>query len=306
MQASSRFVSSVEVDVLLDRFREYLVVERGLRPATVGLYLWNARLFMALGCGGEASRVGSLTAGDVARFVICVAETRRASTVNTTVVSVRALLRWLHGTGQIATPLAQAAPWLARGRVSSLPRTVTPGAAELLLGSFDRSTLVGTRDFAIVTVLSRLGLRCGELVDMTVGDIDWRRGELEVRGKGGWRDLMPLPVDVGDALAGYLRLRGRGGELPQMFWCVRPPRRAITATAVKAVIRRACARVGIADLATHRLRHSVATGLLREGASLPEIGQVLRHHHLATTAIYAKVDHAALATVAQQWPGSAS
>jgi site-specific recombinase XerD len=268
--------------------------------------LWNARLFMSASCGDDATRIESLTAADVARFVMGVAAGRRASTVNTTVVSVRALLRYFYGAGLIATPLAQATPWLARGRVSSLPRMVPPGAAGLLLASFDRSTLIGARDFAMVTVFARLGLRVGELVEIELGDIDWRRGELLVRSKGGWRDPLPLPVDVGDALAAYLSARGRDAIRREVFLRVRPPWGPLTPTAVRAVVRRACARVGLPDVCTHRLRHSVAADLLRAGAGLHEIGQVLRHRELASTALYARVDHTALAAVAQPWPKSAS
>lgn len=287
MEESSRVPSSRELDAFLDGYRAYLVVERGLRPATISTYLWNAGLFMSVACGDDPDRIGLLTAADVARFVTAVAEGRRASSVNTTVVSVRALLRWCYATDQIATPLAQATPWLARGRMSSLPRMIPAGAAEQLLGSFDRDTLTGARGFAMVTVFARLGLRVGELVEIEVGDIEWRRGELMVRSKGGWRDPLPLPVDVGEALTQYLSVRGRDDEWPQVFLRVRPARGALTPSAVRGVIRRACDRAGLPNLCTHRLRHSVAGELLRHGAGLHEIGQVLRHRNLATTAIYA-------------------
>jgi integrase len=293
------------VDALLNDYRDYLALERGLRPTTIGTYAWMARLFLSRACGDDPSRVGSLRAPDVARFVAGVAQGRRASSVNTIVAGVRAVLRWFYATGLIATPLAQATPWLASGRVSSLPRLVPAGAAERLLASFDRHTLVGARDFAIVTVLARLGLRAGELVAMELDDIDWRRGELEVRSKGGGRDVLPLPVDVGDALVAYLSVRGRDDRWRQVFVRIAPPPGPMRITAVNALVRRACARVGLPDLGAHRLRHSVAADLLRHGAPLPEIGQLLRHHELATTAMYARVDHAALAALAQPWPGSA-
>lgn len=294
------------VDAMLDDYREYLASERSVRSSTIGTYVWNARLFLSMACADDPGRIVSLTPADVARFVTAVAETRRASTVNTTVVSVRSLLRWCHATGWVATPLAQATPWLARGRASSLPRMVTPGAAGLLLSSYDRSTVVGSRDFAMVTVFARLGLRVGELVAIEVGDIDWRRGEMVVRSKGGWRDPLPIPVDVGDALAAYLSARGRDEAFRRVFLRVRAPWGPLTPTAVRAVVRRGCARVGLPDLCTHRLRHAVAGDLLARGAGLVEIGQLLRHHELATTAIYARVDGAALASVAQPWPGNVS
>lgn len=298
-------VSSVEVPApvgaLLGRYREYLRVERGLRPFTIGTYSWNARLFVLGACRDDVERIGLLTAADVARFVGAVGEGRRASTVNTIVVSVRSLLRYCYAAGLIVTPLAQATPWLARGRVSTLPRTTVPGAAQQLLASFDRTALAGARDFAIVTVLSRLGLRVGEVVEMELDDIDWRRGELVVRSKGGWRDPLPLPVDVGDALSAYLSMRGRQDRWRQVFLRIEPPG-PMSRTTVLAAIRRGCGRAGLPDLCSHRLRHTLAVDLLRSGAGLPEIGQVLRHRELATTAIYARVDVAALAAVAQPWP----
>lgn len=294
------------VEVLLDGYRNYLAVDRGLVAVTIASYERSARMFLSRACADDVGRVRRLSAGDVARFVIDVAEGQRASTVNTLVVGVRSLLRYCYSSGLIDTPLAQATPWLARGRVSSLPRTVAPGTADLLLDSFDRDSLVGARNFAVVKLFARLGLRVGELIAMEVDDIDWRRGEVTVRSKGGWRDPLPLPVDVGDALAAYLSRRGADAEWRHVFLHVHAPHQPMSATGVKAVIRRACARVGIADTSTHRLRHSVAQDLLRHGAALPEIGQVLRHRELATTAMYAKVDFTALASLAQPWPGSGS
>lgn len=302
-------VSCVEVPApvgaLLDRYREFLIVERGLRPTTVATYSWNARLFLLAACGDDVARIETLTAGDVARFVVAVSEGRRASSVNTIVVGVRALLRYMYAAGLIATPLAQATPWLARGRVSTLPRTTVPGAAAQILAGLDRATVAGARDFAIVTLMSRLGLRLGEVIDMELDDVDWRRGELLVRSKGGWRDPLPLPVDVGEAVTAYLVLRGPEERWRQMFLRIDPPGPMQRST-VLAAIRRACVRVGLPDLCSHRLRHTLAVDLLRRGAALPEIGQLLRHRELATTAIYARVDTTALAMVAQPWPGSGS
>lgn len=302
-------VSCVEVpapvSALLENYREYLRVERGLRPLTVRSYSWNARLFVLAACADDVDRIGALTAGDVARFVAAVRQGRRASSVNTIVVGVRALLRYFFAVGMIATPLAQATPWLARGRVSTLPRTTVPGAARQLLAGFDRATVAGARDFAIVTLMSRLGLRLGEVVDMELDDIDWRGGELLVRSKGGWRDPLPLPVDVGEAVSAYLVLRGVEDRWRQLFLRIDPPG-PIARTTVLAAIRRGCVRVGLPDLCSHRLRHTLAVELLRGGAALPEIGQLLRHRELATTAMYARVDTVALATVAQPWPGTGS
>ncbi len=296
---------SAPVGALLDRYREYLRVERGLRPLTIRTYSWNARLFVLAACGDDVNRIKALMASDVARFVTAVSEGRRASSVNTIVVSVRALLRYFHAVGLIATPLAQATPWLARGRVSTLPRTTVPSAAQQLLAGFDRATVAGARDFAIVTLMSRLGLRLGEVIDMELDDVDWRRGELLVRSKGGWRDPLPVPVDVGEALSAYLVMRGADDRWRQVFLRIDPPG-PVSRTTVLSAIQRGCARVGLADMCSHRLRHTLAVDLLRRGAGLPEIGQLLRHRELATTSMYARVDTTALAAVVQPWPGSRS
>ena len=287
---------------LFDDYRDYLLVERGLMDSTVTGYLATAAWFMAEACGDDPGRVAGLSAREVSGFVLTVGEVRGPRSVNEAVVGVRSLLRYFHTTGLIDRPLAQATPWLARGRTSSLPRTVAAGTGESLLASCDPDTLVGVRDRAVITLLVRLGLRAGEVTAMQLGDIDWRRGEVMIRSKGGWRDPLPLPVDVGDSLAGYLARRGPTPEFRAVFLRVRAPRGPMAMTDIRAVVRRACKRVGIVDTSTHRLRHEAATAMLRNGAPLHEIGQVLRHRDIETTAVYAKVDFAALATVTQPWP----
>lgn len=291
---------------LLEGYRGYLLVERGLMGSTVTGYLATAAWFMTEVCGDDPARVAGLSAGDVSGFVLTVAQVRGPRSVNEAVVGVRSLLRYFHTSGLIDRPLAQATPWLARGRMSSLPRTLAPGTGELLVASCDPDTLVGVRDRAVITLLVRLGLRVGEVTAMELGDIDWRRGEVMIRSKGGWRDPLPLPVDVGDSLAGYLARRGPAPEFRAVFMRVRAPRGPLAMTDVRAVVRRACKRVGIVDTSTHRLRHGAAAAMLRNGAPLHEIGQVLRHRDIETTAVYAKVDFATLATVTQPWPERAS
>jgi integrase/recombinase XerD len=238
----------------------------------------------------------------VSRFVIGEAERGVGpATVTSYVVGVRSLLRWAYATERIATPLAYATPWLSRARMASLPRTIGAGEGRRLLDSCDRSTVAGCRDYAALVLLCRLGLRVGEVVALEIGDIDWRKGELLVRSKGGWRDPLPIPVDVGEALAAYLRRRGPSPSR-RVFLKVRAPLGPLNVQAVKAVVRHACIRVGVPVVSTHCLRHSVAADLLRHGSNLAEIGQVLRHREVATTAVYAKVDHDALVMVAQPWP----
>ena len=163
---------------------------------------------------------------------------------------------------------------------------------------------MGRRDFAVLTLLLRLGLRAGEVAALELGDIDWRHGEILVRGKGHREERLPLPADVGEAVAGWLR-RGRPrASCTYVFTTLLAPRGPLSGKAVSAIVRRAARRSGVV-VSAHRLRHTAATELLRAGASLPEVGQVLRHASLLSTAIYAKVDHAALAAVARPWPAGA-
>jgi integrase len=185
---------------------------------------------------------------------------------------------------------------------------VSFGRAEVarLLASCDRRTTFGRRDYAVLTVLARLGLRAGEVAALELADIDWRAGELVVRGKGRREERLPLPADVGEAVAGWLR-RGRPRcECATVFTRVRAPHRRLTTSAVSHIVRAACARAGLPAVHAHRLRHTAATEMLRAGASLTEVGQVLRHASVLTTAIYAKVDHGRLRSLALPWPGTAS
>jgi integrase/recombinase XerD len=284
-------------------YRSYLEDERGLADLTVANYLQTARDFLLRRCAGDPAAVTGPTAADISRFVL--GEAARGlspRTVNESVVRLRSLLRYLYTKGMVAAPLAQATPWMAGSRAGSLPRTLDPSVGPRLLASCDSSTLVGVRDFAILSVLSRLGLRGREIAGLSCDDIAWRRAEVTVHGKGGFVDSLPLPADVGEAVAEYLERRGTMATR-RVFCTVQEPWDGMTTTAVRAVVRRACARVGIDDTGTHRFRHAVATELLRRGAPLPEIGQLLRHHHLQTTALYAQVDFDALATLAQPWPG---
>jgi site-specific recombinase XerD len=172
-----------------------------------------------------------------------------------------------------------------------------------LLSSCDRSELVGARDFAIVMLLARLGVRSVEVARLELDDLHWRAGEITVCGKARRRARLPLPSDVGEALVDYLSLRGHRATR-QVFLTVEAPIRPIRAALVGDVVRRACRRAGLAEVRAHRLRHALATELLREGASLIDISQVLRHQDLASTTIYAKVDLVRLRQVAQAWPGA--
>jgi len=217
------------------------------------------------------------------------------------VCALRSFLRYLHLAGLIGAPLAWAVPSVADLRDRSLPRGLEPAAIKKLLVSCDRRTLIGRRDYAVLLLLSRLGLRAGEVAAIELDDIDWRAGLLLVRGKGGRHDMLPLPVDVGEALVAYLRRRPRC-ECRALFLRVTAPREGMNRCTVAWVVRAACDRAALPRVGAHRLRHTTATEMLRRGASLAEIGQVLRHREQKTTAIYAKVDRKALRRLARPWP----
>jgi integrase/recombinase XerD len=289
------------VEVPLAAYRAYLIEERGLAASTVRNYVDVARQFVSQSCVSGRTDLCGLTAAQVSEFVLAGCRTRGVGSAAILVVGMRALLRYLHLAGITQTGLAGAVPSAASWPASRLAQPIDRQQAARLMSSCDRRTAVGRRDFAVLTLLLRLGLRVGEVAALELTDVDWRHGEILVRGKGHREERLPLPTDVGQAVAGWLR-RGRPRcASTHVFTTVIAPRRELSSKAVSAIVRRAGHRSGVVVTA-HRLRHYAATELLRSGASLPEVGQVLRHASLLSTAIYAKVDHAALSTVARPWP----
>jgi integrase/recombinase XerD len=292
------------VEVLLAGYRAYLIEERGLAASTVRNYMDVARQFVSQYCASGRTDLCGLTAAQVSEFVLAGCGTRGVGSAAILVVGMRALLRYLHLAGVTQTGLAGAVPSAASWPASCLAQPIDRRQAARLLLSCDRRTAVGRRDFAVLTLLLRLGLRVGEVAVLELTDVDWRHGEILVRGKGHREERLPLPADVGQAVAGWLR-RGRPRcACTHVFTTLIAPRRELSGKAVSAVVRRAGHRSGVVVTA-HRLRHCAATELLRSGASLPEVGQVLRHASMLSTAIYAKVDHAALSTVVRPWPAGA-
>jgi integrase/recombinase XerD len=291
-------------DRLAARFAEHLVRERGLAAESVRSYTGVARRFLAgMAAAGGAGAEG-LTAADVTGFVRRECGRRGVASAKATVTGMRALLRFLYLDGQVAAPLAEAVPSAACWQLAALPRGVSPAELARLLDGCDRGTVAGRRDVAILLLLARLGLRAGEVAALELGDISWRQGEITVRGKGSRRDSLPLPADVGEAVAGWLaRGRPRNAAGQAVFVRLRPPHGQLASTSVSFVVRRACARAGIAAAGAHRLRHTAAASMLAAGGTLAEIGQVLRHARPGTTAIYAKADLLALSPLARPWPG---
>ena len=291
------------VDRLLERYRRYLLVERVLTAESARVYVTAIRPFVQTFDIEGRLELGRVTAADVSAFVLSEATRRQGTSIRSVATALRSLLGFLHVEGVLERSLAGAVPGVGAWRAAGLPRPLESGELRRLLASCDRRTAIGRRDFAIVVLMGRLGLRCGEIAGLTLDDIDWRAGELLIYGKGHRDDGVPLPVDVGSALAGYLR-RGRPASALDRAVFVRAlaPHRAMGPGAVSRVVAAAAERAGLGPVRAHRLRHTAATELLRAGASLPEVGQVLRHRRLLSTAIYAKVDELSLRQLARPWP----
>jgi integrase/recombinase XerD len=298
-------VEATEVDRLVAEFCGYLLEERGLVAGSVQLYARIARRFLAERSEPLVHDLARLSGAEINAFVLREARRVTPRTAETVVCALRALLRFLHVQGWIATPLASGVPSVPQRR-ENLPCGLPAGQVTLLLESCDRSTKIGCRDYAILMLLARLGLRAGEVAGLRLDDVDWRASEIVVCGKRSRIDRLPLSGDVGDALADYLcRARPRGFGRT-VFLRAQAPIRGLSGDAVSEVVVRACRRVGIAPARAHRLRHTIATEMLRSGAGLGEIAQVLRHQSLEVTAVYAKVDRQALSRLALPWPGAQS
>ena len=240
------------------------------------------------------------------RFVLEYIPTLSPKRAQLSVSALRSFFRFLYQRGELATDLAGAIPAVANWRLSQLPKSLEPGQVEQILQSCNQTHWVGQRDYTVLLLLARLGLRAGEVVHLSLDDIDWHAGLLNIRGKGGQVDQLPLPVDVGEALATYLRDARPPCATRRVFVRMRAPREGFASSvAIDSIVRRALQRAGLEPpcKGAHLLRHTLATGMLRNGACMAEISQLLRHRLAQTTEIYAKVDPSALGALAQPWPG---
>lgn len=292
--------ASSSIDLLLCSFEQYLVSERGLAPGTIVGYVRHARWFLE-GLGSDD--VAGVSADEVTGAVLRKATSGVSVAAAQYFVSgLRAFLRFCFLEGLLAVDLSQAALVVRGRRASSLPRGIRPAHARALLGCCDRRRALGRRDYALIILLLRLGLRRGEVARLTLDDIDWRAGELVIHGKGGREDRLPLPSDVGEAIAAYLH-RGRPASVRrEVFLRARAPYAPIASGTVASTVRRACRRAGIPEVGAHRLRHTTACEMVQAGVPIVRIGQVLRHRSLQSTAIYARVDIQQLRLLAAPWP----
>ena len=297
--------SPTPLGVLLAGYRSWLVQERGLAATTVVRYQNTAgRFLQQQAMSGEVLDPAKLTGLDVNAFLLRECGRVSAGSAKGRVAELRSVLRFLYLRDVTPLRLGTAVPPVGGWRLATLPPTMTTGDVQMLLDSCDRGTRVGVRNFAIMTLVARLGLRSIEVARLQLQDVDWRSGELIVRGKAQRRDRMPLPPEVGEALVAYLSSERARQRAEHLFLTCRAPYGPIRADLVGDVVERACLSAGLPRVGPHRLRHALAADLLRRGAGLAAISQVLRHQDLATTALYAKVDLSTLRQVAQPWPGA--
>jgi site-specific recombinase XerD len=275
-------VNDSALDRIENSFKRYLAQERGLTQTTVDNYL------------------------PIARFILRHAHTGSPCRAQLMVTALRSFLRFIYQQGQTATNLSMCVPTVANWDLSELPKFLKPEEVERLLQSCDKSSFIGQRDYAVLLLLARLGLRAGEVVHMVIEDIDWEAGELIIRGKSARQDHLPLLQDVGEALATYLYHGRPHCSSRRVFIRQLAPHKGFSSsTAIGDIVRRAFARAGLerTHKGAHLLRHSLATQMVNQGASLNEIGEILRHQQSHTTEIYAKVNLVALRNLAQPWPG---
>ena len=300
--------AATPADQLRNEFGFYLRQERALASITVCHYLSIIGEFLAERFGTGPVNLSVLCSSDIIEFVRRRAASIKSKRVQLLTTALRSFLRFGRYRGDLRTDLAACVPSVANWSLSTVPRALPPDQTELMLASCNRKTNVGRRDYAILLLLARLGLRACELVTLHLEDLDWQNGWITVHGKGGRFSQLPLPMDVGESIADYLRNVRPKAASRRVFLRSKAPITSFQGSqAIASVVRHALSRAGIHSLrnGAHQFRHGLATQMLRQGASLAEIAELLRHRSPQTTTIYAKVDLGALRTLALPWPGSA-
>jgi len=297
-----RTVVEPALEEVVVAFSAYQLRERRLAESTVESSSYDLRLFLAWRSANGRGNVATLGPAELGEYVVELACRLKPTSVGCSVTTLRRFCRFLYATGRMDTDLSGAVPSVAVSRFGRLPRGLDGETAGRLLDSCDRARATGRRDFAVLMLMRRLGLRAVEVSRLRLDDLDWRAGEISVTGKAGRVDRLPLPADVGDAIVDYLRFGRPRSDDRRVFLRALPPPVGMSRNAVVFVSRTASARAGVEMVGAHRLRHTVAVELLAGGASLREVGQVLRHNDATTTAIYAKVDQASLTALARPWP----
>ncbi|MBV9339796.1 MAG: tyrosine-type recombinase/integrase [Acidobacteria bacterium] len=294
---------------LIKNYVRYLLEERGLTRATAANNVPFADRFLsALSAKyrGSGLALAQLRAADVTEFVRQQSQKLSPGRAQLLVTALRSFFRYLLHQGKIKTDLAVCVPTVARWSFSTLPKFLPTSSVERVLARNMRPSPIGRRDYAILLLLSRLGLRACEVVALNLEDIDWENARITIRAKGGRWNQLPLPADVGEALASYLRHVRPRCSSRRMFIRDRAPQTGFAGSqSICALVRRALSTAGVESprKGAHLFRHSLATTMIRQGSSLDEIGELLSHRSPNTTAIYAKVDLPALRPLALPWPG---
>jgi site-specific recombinase XerD len=293
-------------DRLIRAYAGFLVEQRGLCQSTLGTYLPIVRHFLEVRFGVGKLALNKLDVSDITDFIFQSSSTGSLKRVQLSASAVRSFLGFLAQEGKVTTNLAASVPTVANWRLAELPQFLEPAQVEKLLRSCNQKTQTGRRDYAVLLLLARLGLRAGEVVHLTLESINWEAGEILIRGKSAREDRLPLPPDVGRALAAYLKQDRPTCSCRRVFIRMMAPRQGFSnSVAVCDIVRRALTRAGLhpQQKGAHLLRRSLATKMLRQGVSLAQIGEVLRHQMVQTTQIYAKVDLVALRALALPWLG---
>ena len=288
--------------VLIAEFAEYLRSERGLAPMTVGAYSSRAARFLARYAPDGDPAV--IAPGDVTSAVLADASGLSAGAGQHLACALRAFLRYCHVRGLVTADVSAAALAVTGRRTTMLPRGLEPGTIGALLAACDRAEPDGRRDYAVIVLLARLGLRAGEAARLRLDDINWRAGEIGIRGKGGQYDVLPLPADAGAAVAAWLRDGRPAVSFREVFTTVTAPTRPLTREAVGWIVRRTCVRAGLEPFGPHRLRHSAACAMIGAKVPMAGIAQAMRHRSHGVTAIYARAGIDRLRPLARPWPGT--
>lgn len=299
-------VDNSELGCIERKFADYLSQERKLSESSLQNYVPVVRQFLEEQFGARPIKLEEIRQIDISRFVIRYANRFSRARSKIMVSALRSFFNHLHLNGYISTDLSSIVPTVANWQCATLPKWISPEDVKHLLNSCDQNTITGQRDYTILLLLARLGLRSSEVVSMTLDDIDWESGVIKVCGKSHRYDRLPLPKDVGEALAKYLCQGRPRCSTRRVFVRMRAPLRGLMGRgAIYSVVQRAFDRAGLnpSHKGPHTLRHSLATNMLHKGATFSEIGEILRHRDIDTTQIYAKVDLVALHKIAGPWPG---
>ena len=298
----SRFGRTRAEAELLEAFGQWCVAQRGLTRTTTDQYVVRVAVFLGMWRPDGDVRVVELDGRAVLATVRAASEVMPAPSLRCMVTALRSFLRFLFVTDRVSVSLVRTVPALKSWPRTALPSAIPADDARGLVASCDTATGRGRRDAAVLLILVRLGLRAAEVARLELEDIDWRRGEMTIKGKGGRGDVLPVPVEVGEALAAYLHDGRLSSSSRAVFLTAVAPIRPLSSDGIALVVRRACERAGLGNIGPHRLRHTLATETLHAGAPMAEVAQLLRHADQATTSIYAAADVAAVAALARPWP----